>query len=475
MQNLLTCLLLITLAITGNNINCQPPVLSVQSFEYIWQKASTAINEKAPLILAAEDSIKHSIEKSFATAIQQRWNIETPQLALTIKPWSLFSLSDAPRFNTKVKEKRENTWYLFLQIFANSNTTNYYNVNGSRSGTLDVKCKVVRFDDSVILDKKLLVKLNTDNQPSDQVSLKGLPAYPSTYAKAFDTIAAAIFLQDDVTERNISLKPACIFSDTKFDQPPLTQLEFKNDNLYIENATEPQFSFHVPDPTYVKTKTKDNTGGNIANGTIALFTGLSVNKKKTFDYLADFPFETHDSSVYHCFIHFSEVMIAEIDRDKEKDAGGNVSYSLHSSEFSNGWRKTDPGIENFVTLKGDTLITFKMKFAPGNEYKTYTRFWDGSDSSTISDLPEKWRIKRNKDNVTLEGTMEGVAFHMQSSKEFTEKRFYFNDKPAMITYGSDAPIRAILFQPLSEQQIKLFTILSSIPYSYFNTLQDDEY
>ena len=71
--------------------------------------------------------------------------------------------------------------------------------------------------------------------------------------------------------------------------------------------------------------------------------------------------------------------------------------------------------------------------------------------------------------------MEGVAFHMQSSKELTEKRFYFNDKPAMITYGSDAPIRAILFQPLSEQQIKLFTILSSIPYSYFNTLQDDEY
>jgi hypothetical protein len=90
MQKLFTYFLSIVLVFTGNSVNCQPPVVSVQSFEYIWQKASTAINVKGQLILAAEDSIKHSIEKSFTRAIQQRWNIETPELTLTVKPGRFF-------------------------------------------------------------------------------------------------------------------------------------------------------------------------------------------------------------------------------------------------------------------------------------------------------------------------------------------------------------------------------------------------
>ena len=157
-------------------------------------------------------------------------------------------------------------------------------------------------------------------------------------------------------------------------------------------------------------------------------------------------------------------------REKEKDPNGSVGYSIYSGEYYAGWREIDPGVENFVTLGSDTLVTFKIAFATGNEYKTYIRFWDGSDSATISELPEKWKNTSGADNAILTGHIRDTSFTMRSQKDFSEKQFYIDDKLVMITYGKDAPVRALLFQPLSEQQIKLFTILSSLPYSYFNTI-----
>jgi hypothetical protein len=76
--------------IVCTHAHAQQPALSVQSFEYIWQKEVGYDGAKEQFILAADDSVKHSIEKSFARAIQQRWNIEPSQLALSVKPLSIF-------------------------------------------------------------------------------------------------------------------------------------------------------------------------------------------------------------------------------------------------------------------------------------------------------------------------------------------------------------------------------------------------
>ncbi|CAN5826828.1 hypothetical protein BH10BAC2_BH10BAC2_49030 [soil metagenome] len=449
--------------------NAQQPVLSVQSFEYIWQKVSTAINEKGQFIIVTEDSIKRRIEKSFERAIQQRWTIDMPKLALSVKPWSLFSLSYAPKFNTKLKEKKPGTWYLFLQIFDTGNSF-FYNPNDSIATLLKVKCKVICYDDSVILNRNLLVTMDNEKTPSDQVVLKTLPAHPSSFAKAFDSIATWLFQQDDITEKNIPLKPACVFNETKFDKEPIALLKFNNDDYHISNLKAPPFLFRLGDPTFIETKKIDNATGNIASGTLALFSGLPLSKKKTFEYNAYFPFEMQDSTAYHCIIHFAEVQAADFEREKEKDIDGNVSFSLHSSGYYTSWRAIDPGFENFVTLGSDTLITFKLEYLKSAEYKTYTRFWDGTDSATINDLPDKWKNRKGTKNVMLRGQIEGIPFIMQSRKDFTEKQFYFEDKLVMVTFGADTPQRVLLFQPLSEQQIKLFTILSSISYAYFNTI-----
>ncbi len=60
------------------------------------------------------------------------------------------------------------------------------------------------------------------------------------------------------------------------------------------------------------------------------------------------------------------------------------------------------------------------------------------------------------------------SFSMKTSKENAVKEYYLSGLPALRVYGKYLPANALLFQQLSAQELKVFTILSSLPYAYFN-------
>src|ERR1044072_5122965 len=170
----------------------QQAALSVQRFEYIWQPNADDAFKR--LILASNDSIKQRIEKSFAYALQQRWNLSMPENVLTVKPVSVFSFSDAPKFNTKIKDRQPGVWYLFLQIFDKKDFVFDYDTDSSVCVWLALKCKIIDgSNDSVILDRNLSVKIYKAMLPQDQVVLTMLPAYPAHFARSFDSIATWLF------------------------------------------------------------------------------------------------------------------------------------------------------------------------------------------------------------------------------------------------------------------------------------------
>jgi len=229
------------------------------------------------------------------------------------------------------------------------------------------------------------------------------------------------------------------------------------------------FSFHTPGPTYAKTKSIRNTGGNLATGAITLFSGLHINKERVFEYNADFPFETKDSTAYHCVIHYAEHESAEREREKTTNSDGSKVYSMSSGSYNTNERRIDSSFLQVITLGIDTLAAFHIMFKPDeNKRAIYTRFWDGNDSTTISTLPQEWINNKTTDKAMLSGKISDELFLMITSNEITAKEFFINGQPAMIMYGKTAPAKALLFQPLSAQQVKLFTILSAVPYAYSN-------
>jgi hypothetical protein len=313
-----------------------------------------------------------------------------PEVPLTVKPLGM--LSNHPKFNTKLKDKQPGTWYMFLQIFDKDNLSSlYYSNQDILVTTLELKCRIINgLNDSLILDTTLAVELYRHPAPPDEVTLKRLAAYPAYFVQAFDSIATWLLQSETESQKTLTLKPACIFSESKFEQEPLTQLYFKSDNYSIDHLTEPQFSFYMPGPTYKKMKSRRNIGGNTATGLLTFFTGLRGNKMRVYEYNADFPFEIKDSTAYHCVIHYAERQSAEREREKEKNSDGSVSYTLHSGEYGLMERGVDSSFINVISFGNDTLVTFRITYVNNeNEYNSYTHLWDGSDSATIIALPQE--------------------------------------------------------------------------------------
>ncbi len=448
----------------------QQPVLSVQSFEYEWEKFEGTMlsSNKSRIIFASEDSVKRSIKNAFAIALQKRWNLEMPEASLSVKPLGIFS--NMPKFKTRLKEKKAGTWHLFLQIFDRGKGLFFSSEKEDNLvSTLVLKCRLIDgSNDSMILDRTLTVELYEQPAVPGQIVLSRLAGYPPNFVQAFDSIAKWLFQPEDPGQKIIRLKPACVFTNSASPVTPITELAFNSNTKSIVHLNQPSFSFKTPGPGYKRVGVKRNLGGNTLGGAITLFTGIGGNKVRIFEYSADFPFEESDS-VYHCIINYAERESAERTREKTRNIDGSKSYSVSSGSYEFVGRGIDSSFVHVITLGTDTLATFHISYiSAANERNNYERYWDGSDSSTIAPLPKKWNNTGGEDNVEIAGQMGTNSFSMKTAAENNVKTFYVDDHIVMTVLGKGIPAKALLFQSLSLRQIKMFTMLASLPYPYFN-------
>lgn len=446
----------------------QQSIISVQSFDYIWQNKLLTESTGSEVNILLKEEYKRAIEKSFLAALQQRWKTEISPFTLKVKSFSLLSFSPTPKFNTKLKEKQPGTWYLFLQMFADGNAE-FHNEDGSIGTPIYTKIKIVSAGDSVIFERNLTVKMNIEKAPSDQVVLERLKAHPSNYLKAFDSIAVWLFQPENITKKDVWLKPACVFMERNQESPTITRLIFENSDTMIHQLTQPQYLFQTTGPTFTKQASNKNAGGNTASGAVTLFTGISINKVKINEYAASFPFKEDDGTVYNCIVNYAEKESSVREREKTVGSDGSKSYSLKSGAYSLSERRTDSQYVNIITRGTDTVANFTIHFTRNaNNRSHYKQLWDGIDSASIIDLPDEWNNKSEEDNIMVRVTAADKVFYMETKEENNVKVFYIQDKPALIMYGKLLPSTARVLQPVSALDLKICTMLASLPYAYFN-------
>lgn len=437
--------------------HCQQPVIEVKSFEYTWNSDAAS-----RVILALDDSVKLCIKNSFAKAIKERWNLTLPEVSFSTKRLSF--LASTPKFKTQLKDRMPGKWYLFLQVFENTITPGYLLEEDAISTVFELKCRIVSSaNDSVIIDRALIVNIHDEPSPPDQVQLKRLPAFPASFVKSFDTIATWLFLQEPVSQKSLKLKPAYIFQPTILIDKPLNKSLFQKDLLGIHHLTAPEFSFQASAPKVEKTGIKRNVGGRSIGGAFTLLTGVSSSKTKSYEYKADYPFRDNDST-YHCFIGYTEYEMASRERVRNSDG----SVSMQSTDYKFFGRYTNPHSLHFITLGADTLATFNLtNIIEAASLTSYNQMWDGRDSTTIVRLPPDCNNKVPERDLVISGKMGGISFNMKTLKGKRIKDFYINDQLVATILGQNEPVNAYIFQPISTRQLKLFTILSSLPFSYF--------
>jgi hypothetical protein len=243
-------------------------------------------------------------------------------------------------------------------------------------------------------------------------------------------------------------------------------LLFKSDNDGIHHLDTPTFSFQTS-TLYEKISSDKNKGNNLARGALTFLTGGQNYKQRSSEYRARVRFKEVDS-IYYCYINYGEVEIEYIQRERVNsfEGGGLNGKKVTGSGWELFNRYTDSTTLNVVTLGKDTLATFSL-WATRSVAISHNKMWDGSDKATVINMPLEWNNKEEKIVVAITGKLEGNSFTMKTSNETRTKEFYINDQLAAITYGKNEPVSALLFHSITTHQLKLFTILSSLPYAYF--------
>ena len=437
----------------------QQPVLEVKSFDYTWQGG----NGELHVILALNDSVKLRIKNSFAKAFKARWNVELPSVIISAKPLPL--LVYKPKFKPQLKEKQPGKWYLFLQIYETGEVYDPRSDIDPVFTELELRCKIINgANDSVITDKTLTVKVLKNATPPDQVPLKRLPAYPDSFVQGFDSIATWLFEPEQISQKTIHIRPACIFQQTVYADKPVNKLTFQRDVLGIHQLAAPVFTLEPSSPKYEKTGIKRNAGGRSIGGAFTMLTGIGSSKTKYYNYKADYGYRDKDST-WHCMIGYVEEETADRERVRNNDG----SYSMQSSDYRLFARYMDAHVQNVITRNGDTLPVFKIaNKTDAFALTSYDHMWDGKDSTSVVQLPIDWNNKTTETDLVISGKAGKDAFTMKTWKGKRIKEFYINDHLVATILGRFEPISGQVFHPLSAHQLKTFTILSSLPYSYFN-------
>jgi hypothetical protein len=463
-MNKLLHIIFTTLAI-NMTMQCdgQNPMLEVKSFEYIWQNKYTL--DDMPFI--SDDNVNATLRNSFAKAIQNRWDVEFPKIVFSVKNRTLYI--GKPSFNTKLKTYDPEKWYLFLTIFDNENNPHYKLNENSNLKILELRCLLKSgHKDSVIFERALTVKLHREETPTNPIFLKLLPAHYPDYVRAFDSIALWLFQKEPVDQKSILLKPACVFIPPDLSKPVIEKLTYRSTETSIRKTNEPEFLLVRNSPKFKKVGIQRNTMGNIASGALTLLTGIGTTKHKTYEYNAMFNFD-EDEKQYSCTINYYEEERKEMERVRNKNNDGSKSSYISSSERIPVKRFTDNSNVNSIMLNKDTLALFKIIHVSKESFSNqYDQMWDGSDSSTVMPLPARWNNKSAESEVYISGSLMGIHFYMKTKNETRTKEFYLNDQHVFTIHGKYEPSKAEVFKPVSTEQLKVFTILSSIPYSYFN-------
>ncbi len=458
MRKLLPTSLVVFLIFLSLNSYCQQPVIEIKSFDYIY--CNTVFNR---VIFALDDSAKLGIKNCFARAFKARWNKALPEVSFSVKPLPMFALK--PKFKTQIKQKSPGKWYLFLQVYETVNDPDPHKDTFIPS-SLEIRCMLVCSDnDSVILDKTLTVNINQPPVPFDQVPLNRLAAYPPSFVMGFDSIATWLFNPEPLKEKSLTLKPVCIFQKTAFISRPINKLQFHSNVTGIHQQLDPQFTFQLSKPLYEKIGVKRNIGGRSLGGLFTALTGVSSTKTKFDKYKADYSFIEKDST-YHCLIGYTEEETAE----REKVNNGNGSFSMQSTDFHVNARYPDPSFQDVIIQGKDTLAKFSLiTKSEASSLTLYDKMWDGRDSTSIIHLPADWNNRSPEKDIVISGKMGNNSFNMKTLKGKRIKDFYINDQLVTTYFGENEPENALLFQPVSIRQLKLFTILSSLPYAYLST------
>jgi hypothetical protein len=123
-----------------------------------------------------------------------------------------------------------------------------------------------------------------------------------------------------------------------------------------------------------------------------------------------------------------------------------------------------------LNAENDTIAVFNISRGKSNEYRgSYSFYWDGVDSATITPLATDWNNRHSYSAITLTGSLYGKPFTILTSKNGNHLDAWYNETlVATLLLSGDIPSNGVLYQDdLEPRVLKALAMFTSLPLSYF--------
>lgn len=421
------------------------------------------------IVFAMNPEMADAMKQSLLDAMNDYWESDFSINKLEVKT-SPTVFREFPKFKPKVQKGASPNWQVFVRV---SDRPSFSWVPGAPSmaeneTNLLFECKVLDgADGRETFSRSMQLAIKKLPPPPGSYMLQKVPGMPGAFLDAFDSAAHAFFSTGAPAKLELDIEPACLFVSDSLARQIRRLIRFTTEGNMVKVIDGPEMSWAPGKPGQEKTGKTRREGAGILGGILTATTGVTTTgeKSKTTDYLTTIPVtDPGENKTYTFLIPVTEKVVESVERNRERGTG-----TVNTETTSRNASRT---INNpcHLTLEADTIGRFSIMPRQPEEYgDVFTRFWNGTDSSTVLPMPGKWSNEDLYNPLSVNGELYGKPFRFSNHKAGNQLDIYYDGMHvATLRVDNGRPVDGILYYAdVPEKVLKALAMFSTLPYAWY--------
>lgn len=421
------------------------------------------------IVFAMNPEMADAMKQSLLDAMNDYWEADFSINTMEVKT-SPSIFREFPKFKPKVQKGSSPNWEVFVRV-SDRPTFSWMpgatNIAENETNLL-FECKVLDgADGRETFSRSMRLAIKKLPPPPGSYLLQKVPGMPGAFLDAFDSAAHVFFSSGAPSQLELDIEPACLFVSDSLVRQIRRLIRFTTEGNMVKVIDGPPMSWAPGKTGQEKLGKSKRDGAGILGGILTATTGITTTseKSKTTEFLTRIPVtDPSENKTYTFLIPVTEKMVESVERNRERGTGtvNTETTARYVSRSISG--------PCHLTLETDTIGIFSMQaeFADNPE-DMFTRFWNGTDSSTILPMPEKWSNTDLYNPLSVRGELYGKPFRFTNHKAGNQLDVYYDAKHvATLRVDNGRPVDGILYEAdVPEKALKALAMFTTLPYAWF--------
>ncbi|HMP91966.1 MAG TPA: hypothetical protein PKD90_03790, partial [Phnomibacter sp.] len=261
----------------------------------------------------------------------------------------------------------------------------------------------------------------------------------------------------------LTVPPACLLIPDSI--PVLRSLHFSMQGRQLQNQEEQIWRWTMEEPRFENAGLKLKMGKNAVGGLFTMLTGVGTDKVTETQYNALVNiYDVASQTAYRFTVPYILEEREDRERTRTRQADGTRLTSTETTGQVRSNFTIDGNRPGYLLANADTIARFNLRFSLRVPVAQPDAYWDGTDSSTLTNLPKHWGNQGLKMPFQITGQLQGKYFEANSMYDEEVLDLNFDKKlVARVRTTQNRPVHALIYEELPIELWKPLFYFASLP------------